>query len=137
MVLLRLQDESWEGYGEKMKNLMRYAGLRLMMALRERAYMIGIELDLDASQSLSIWDGMWCLERSAFNIETLYFDGASASVSRVHRWGSRVIVVEYAHDGGGTTYVLKADREVAPVDASAFVTSISERPQEAKENDNN
>ena len=137
MVLLRLQDESWEGYGEKMKNLMRYAGLRLMMALRERAYMIGIELDLDASQSLSIWDGMWCLERSAFNIETLYFDGASASVSRVHRWGSRVIVVESAHDGGGTTYVLKAAREVAPVDASAFVTSISERPQEAKENDNN
>lgn len=98
-------------------------------------------VNCDASQSLSIWDGKWCLEGSGGRFETLYFDGVSAGASRVHRWGSRVIVVEFAPDGGGTTYVLKATSEVADADAKAFIASLSDvwlrrYSQEAKENDN-
>lgn len=126
-----------------MKNLMRYAGLRLMNLLRESSIKIGVSLNLDYSQSLSFWSGQWCLDSPSNRLpDTLYFHGVSANTSRVHRWGHRVIVVEFAPDGGGTTYVLDAGMEVSPEDVDSFIESLNAdyhliRPRQwAKENDN-
>lgn len=109
------------------QGLARMAAFGVMVAAERGARIIARRLGVQSDNRVEYVSGTWCVGSG----DAVYYRDRDGHVSKgyrctPHRWARWAVVSECWYDGGGTTYILRVDREVHGAAASAMERELSD-----------